>query len=116
MALAIFQNKSAIEGYIFPAPDYGDLHGGKVILYATSWCGYCKKARSFMNENNIPFYEYDIEKSAEGRAQYESIGGRGVPVLLVNGSVIKGYSSSEILKYLEWLFAINGYYRAGSDC
>jgi hypothetical protein len=36
--------------------------------------------------------------------------------LLVNGSVIKGYSSSEILKYLEWLFAINGYYRAGSDC
>jgi hypothetical protein len=36
--------------------------------------------------------------------------------LLVNGSVIKGYSSSEILKYLEWLFAIIGYYRGGSDC
>tara|TARA_B110000438_G_scaffold99057_1_gene98015 strand:- start:313 stop:621 length:309 start_codon:yes stop_codon:yes gene_type:complete len=101
MALVIFQNKSDIQGYLFPQPNYGDLQGGKVILYATSWCGYCKKARNFLNENNIPFYEYDIEKSSEGRDQYRSIGGRGVPVLLVNGSVIKGYSPAEILKYLE---------------
>jgi len=101
IALAVFQNKSEIQGYLFPAPDYADRHGGQVILYATSWCGYCKKARAFLNENNIPFYEYDIEKSTEGRDQYRSIGGRGVPVLLVNGRVIKGYNPTEILKYLE---------------
>ena len=101
IALAAFQNKNEIQSYLFPPPDYADQHGGKVILYATSWCGYCKKARAFLNEKNIPFYEYDIEKSIEGRDQYRSIGGRGVPVLLVNGSVIKGYSPTEILKHWE---------------
>lgn len=36
IALAVFQNKSEIQGYLFPAPDYADRHGGQVILYATS--------------------------------------------------------------------------------
>lgn len=56
------------------------------------------------HKNNIPFYEYDIEKSSVGHDQYRAVGGRGVPVLLVNQSVIRGYSPDEILKYLEWFF------------
>lgn len=90
-----------VQQYVFPKPDYADLHGGKVILYSTSWCGYCEKTRQFLNEENIAFYEYDIEKSIEGHEQYRTLGGRGVPVLLVNKSVIKGYSPNEILKYLK---------------
>ncbi len=85
---------------IFPQPDFAEQHDGKVILYATSWCGYCKKTREFLHQQNIPFFEYDIEKSEEGHKQYREIGGRGVPVLLVNKSVIRGYNPAEILKYL----------------
>ncbi|UZE94576.1 glutaredoxin family protein [Alkalimarinus alittae] len=99
IALVAFQYRGEIENYLFPRPDYGNMHEGKVILYATSWCGYCEKARNLMDENNIPFYEYNIETSSEGREQYQSLGGRGVPVLLINGNVIKGYSPSDIIKY-----------------
>lgn len=98
-AIFVYQYSSEIQSYLFPKPEFAELHDGKVILYATSWCGYCEKARQFLDKENIPFYEYDIEKSPEGHDQYRSIGGRGVPVLLINGSVIQGYSPREILKY-----------------
>ena len=28
-----------------------------VVIYSTSWCGYCTKAKAFMRENNIKFIE-----------------------------------------------------------
>jgi glutaredoxin len=101
IVLATFQFGSEIQEMVFPKPNFAELHDGKVILYATSWCGYCKKTRQFLNENSISFYEYDIEKSAIGHDQYRAIGGRGVPVLLVNKNVIRGYNPDEILKYLD---------------
>jgi mycoredoxin len=100
LALVVFDQRDKILHYINPPPDYAALHDGKVILYATSWCGYCKKARQFLDQKKIPYFEYDIEKSEEGKRQYRALGGSGVPVLLVNGSVIKGYSPSEILANL----------------
>jgi len=97
IALFVYQNWGAIDNYLNPPPDYAEAHGGKVILYATKWCGYCKKARSLLTENNIQFYEYDIEESQEGAKQHKSLGGKGIPVLLINGEVLKGYNPSKIL-------------------
>ena len=28
-----------------------------VVIYSTSWCGYCTTAKAFMKENNIKFIE-----------------------------------------------------------
>jgi mycoredoxin len=95
--LFVYQKWGVIDSYLNPPPDYAKAHGGKVILYSTQWCGYCKKAIILLNDNNIPFYEYDIEKSQEGAKQHKNLGGKGVPVLLINGKVLKGYNPSKIL-------------------
>lgn len=89
-----------IRNFIDPQPSYGEAHNVEVVLYATSWCGYCAKAREFLAQNNIPYYEYDIEESSEGHEQYKRLGGRGVPVLWVNGETIKGYQPQMILDAL----------------
>ncbi len=83
---------------INPPPDYGAMHDEQVILYATEWCGYCQKARELMDEHNISYYEYDIETSAEGNELHKKLGGNGIPVLLIDGEVVKGYSPSRILR------------------
>lgn len=70
---------------------------GEVILYATSWCGYCAKTREFLGERGIAYTELDIEKSSDARRAYDALGGRGVPVLKVNGTVIHGYNPQGIL-------------------
>ena len=98
---AIFQYWGDIKQFINPPPDFSKDHDGRVILYATSWCGYCAKARELLKANNIDYYEYDIEKSEDGNRQYKALGGRGVPVLLIKGQVIKGYSREKILALIQ---------------
>jgi mycoredoxin len=75
-----------------------------VILYATAWCGYCKKMRAFLAENNINYIEYDVEKSEAGRKQHEALNARGVPVLDIKGTIIYGYdikNTKHVLKTLQ---------------
>ncbi|MEH6344340.1 MAG: glutaredoxin family protein [Bermanella sp.] len=86
---------------ISPYPDFAAAHNGKVILYATSWCGYCEKARKFLKKHQVAYFEYDIEESVEGKRQQNVLGGEAVPLLLINGQVIKGYNPKEILNSLK---------------
>ena len=71
-----------------------------VTLYATEWCGYCKKTRKFLSENNIKYFEYDIEKSEEGSRRYRALNGNGVPLLVINKKVIRGYNPKAIVAAL----------------
>lgn len=65
-----------------------------VIMYSTSWCGYCKKAKQYFTENNIKYIEYDIEESLSAKMSYDKLGGRGVPVILYQGQRMNGFSES----------------------
>ena len=76
------------------------MHNNEVALYATDWCGYCRKAREFFKANNIAYTEYDIEKSAEAKSNYDQLSGRGIPVVVINGKIIDGYNPSAMKKLL----------------
>ena len=99
--LAIYQNWSTIRNFITPPVIPEIAAEQEVILYATTWCGYCKKTREFLADNNIDYYEYDIEYSSEGKRQYTQLNGQGVPLLVVNEQVIRGYNPPAILKALK---------------
>lgn len=64
----------------------------KVIMYSTSWCGYCKKAKKYFKKNKISFSERNIETSKKARRQYDKIGGTGVPVIFVDRKRMNGFS------------------------
>lgn len=64
-----------------------------VVMYSTSWCGYCRKARNHFNSKNIPFKEYDIEKSEKAAREYKKLNGRGVPVILIGKKRMNGFSA-----------------------
>lgn len=63
----------------------------QVVLYATDWCGYCKEARSFLAKHDVRYTEFDIEKSPEGKREYDKLGMRGVPILVIDGKPLKGF-------------------------
>ena len=109
VVLALYQNWGRIELAFSPSLSKQQLaaaqnnlqnSSGKVILYGTSWCSYCKKTREFLAENNIAYTEFDIESSDEGRRRYDAINGSGVPVLEVSNTVIRGYAPEAILAAL----------------
>ncbi len=64
-----------------------------VIMYSTSWCGYCKKAAKHFRSKGIPFKEYDIEKSKTAAKAYRKLKGSGVPLILVGKKRMSGFSA-----------------------
>ena len=68
----------------------------QVKMLATSWCGYCARARAYLNSRGIPFQELDVEKSAQGRQEYRELKGRGVPIILVGNQRMNGYDQGRL--------------------
>jgi mycoredoxin len=93
-------NWGSVHALLVARPDFAALHAEPVILYGTDWCSNCKMTRAYLRENNIPFFEYDIEKSSEGHRQYKALQGNGVPLLLVKNNVIRGYNPQAIQRAL----------------
>ena len=83
--------------YASPSIEKNELGGSadrKVILYSAVWCGYCKKARNYFNANNIPYKEYDVEKSRKGMRDYKKLKAKGVTVILIGQRRLNGFSES----------------------
>lgn len=63
-----------------------------VVIYTTSWCGVCKRAKAYFHAEGIPYQEYDIEKSRKGKSDYQRLEGKGVPIIMVNDKRLNGFS------------------------
>lgn len=85
-----------------PEIDVNQLNNSDVVFYSAEWCGVCDRTRNYFDKNNIDYVEHDIEKSAEGRRQYNVIKPRSViPIVVVNGELIMGYSEQKMQKALQ---------------
>ena len=63
----------------------------EVLLYVTSWCPYCRRAKALLTKKGVPFKEVDIEASAENRkAMIDVSGRRTVPQIFINGTHVGG--------------------------
>jgi glutaredoxin len=69
-----------------------------VILYSTSWCGWCRRTRTLLSRLEVPFVEKDIEASEQARAEHEAKAGpgAGVPVLDIGGKIVRGFNAEAI--------------------
>lgn len=76
----------------------------EVVLYATTWCGYCAATREFFVANGISYTELDIEKTSAGQEGHRRLGGNGVPLIVVGDEVIHGYNEAALRSTLKpWL-------------
>jgi len=74
----------------------------EVVMYSTSWCGYCKRARAWLGARGIPYAEHDIERDPTARDRMRSINpSGGVPTFEVDQQVIFGFDPGRI----EWAMA-----------
>ncbi|BCG46287.1 glutaredoxin family protein [Citrifermentans bremense] len=73
---------------------------GTVELYVTSWCGYCKKAESYLKSNGIAYVAYDIEKDSAANRRHKELGGRGVPLIIIGSNKMNGFSQENLEYYL----------------
>lgn len=78
----------------------------RVVMYMTSTCPVCHRARRWLTQNNISFVERNIERDAEAarelreKASRQGVSARGVPVFDINGRLIAGFDQAALSRAL----------------
>lgn len=73
-----------------------------IKLYTAPDCGgFCDDARKLLNQRGIPFSEISVTSAEQAEALKGLSGGTGVPVMLVGGSVQKGFEASSYHRALD---------------
>ncbi len=74
-----------------------------IVIYSTTWCPDCKRAKNFFGEQRIPYINVDIERDPEGMAFVEKVnnGKRIIPTILFpDGSLLIEPSNAELARKL----------------
>ena len=62
-----------------------------VLMYTTSWCPYCGRAKALLRGKGVQWTELDIEEDPEAReAMVEASGRTSVPQIFINGALVGG--------------------------
>ena len=72
-----------------------------LTMYATSWCGYCRKARAYLAAQKIQYREVDIEASPVNAAEFKAFGGKGVPLFIAGDRRLRGFSEAGMENFLK---------------
>ncbi len=74
----------------------------KIIIYGTSHCPWCHKAREFLTANKVKFRDINVEEDEKAKKDMIKKSGQlGVPVIDINGKIIVGFDESTIRKLLK---------------
>jgi mycoredoxin len=73
-----------------------------VTLYSAPWCGYCRIAKRFLDEQQVPYTEINIDEdeAAAQRVEQWNQGNRTIPTLDINGTILTNPSPAQLRQVL----------------
>ena len=73
-----------------------------VTLYSASWCVYCRVAKRFLDEQQVPYIEIDIDQDQDAAKRVEqwNNGDRIIPTLDIDGVVLTNPSPTQLRQVL----------------
>jgi mycoredoxin len=86
----------------------GDAEGrttlrDELVMFTTTWCGYCVRLKRFLDREGIGYREVNIEEDPDAAAFVMSVNGgnRTVPTLrFPNGAALTNPSPAEVVATL----------------
>jgi glutaredoxin-like YruB-family protein len=73
----------------------------KIIVYSTSTCPYCDKAKEFLKKSKVKFKEIDVNENRQAAMEMiQKSGQTGVPVIDIDGVIVKGFDENKLKKLL----------------
>jgi len=74
----------------------------EVIVYSTTVCPWCHKAKEFLKEHKVAFKDINVgEDRQKAQEMIEKSGQMGVPVLDIDGEIIIGFDVERIKEALK---------------
>ena len=73
-----------------------------VTLYSAPWCGYCRIAKRFLDEQGVSYTEINIDedKAAAQRVEQWNKGNRTIPTLDIDGTILTNPSPAHLRQML----------------
>lgn len=78
----------------------GSTGAKRVVMYTTATCPACVSAKSYLTKKGVPYEERDVNRSPDARAEFQRLGGRGVPLILVGNEKMEGFSPQRLEQLL----------------
>ena len=73
----------------------------KVTLYTTRQCPNCRQAKAFLQKKKVRFMEFDIERNQRALKEFQRLGSRGVPVIMIGATKIDGFNPKKLEQVLK---------------
>jgi GrxC family glutaredoxin len=65
----------------------------RIVVYGTSYCGFCTAAESLLKTRGLPFDQIDVTRDpARRKWLIQATGRRTVPQIFIDGRPIGGYT------------------------
>ncbi len=72
------------------------------MIYTTPWCGWCRKTLAWLDSHGVDYENRDIESDPRAREELlAKTGSTSIPVVEVDGRVIRGYSPRKMEQLLD---------------
>jgi len=69
-----------------------------IVMFSTTWCPVCQRARAFLDANGLSRDERDVDRDERANAELKRLTGKGsVPTFVVDGVLLKPGFSEESL-------------------
>ncbi len=98
-------NKPTVK-IIKPGEESGRISGvaaasrrARVVVYVTSWCPACRKARRWLKRKNVRHTIYDVQRNRTAMMELRSLNPRGsIPTFKIGRQVLVGFSSAAVTR------------------
>jgi len=74
---------------------------GEIVLYYADWCGYCKLAKNHLDREGVDYDLRNVDRPAIGLELLEKTGSKSIPVLDLDGRILRGYSKPMYTAFLK---------------
>lgn len=93
---------AAQAAFLEPPPPAELPHGG-IVMYCTSWCPDCRRARAWLKAHNLEYTEVDIATNSSAAAQVRkwANGNQTTPTFDIDGTIIVDFNETELRKVLK---------------
>jgi glutaredoxin len=68
-----------------------------IVMFSTTWCGVCKRAKAYFEREGIAFVEHDVDRNQAARAEYLALNPKKtVPTIKIGNEVVIGFSEQAV--------------------
>ena len=73
----------------------------KVVIYSTSTCPYCKRAKEYLSRKGISYTDIDVVQDREkAKEMTQKSGQMSVPVIIIDDEIVVGFNQALLDKLL----------------